>query len=168
MKGVLSKTVSDMTEAKSTRLPAVNDAIRPLVADYLKGASDAFILPKFGHLQSADIQVKSGPHDLVTVADKEAEFWLVPRLRDLQAGHCIGEETVAETPKLRQYAGDGYAWTIDPIDGTKAFISGVPTWSNLVGLIYKDIPKIGLANFPDLKRFFINNEKYSFIVNGRK
>ena len=102
--------MSDMTEAESTRLPAVNDAIRPLVADYLKAASDAFIVPKFGNLQSTDIRVKSGPYDLVTVADKDAECWLAPRLQDLQAGHCIGEETVAETPKLRQYADDGYAW----------------------------------------------------------
>ena len=140
MKGVSSKTVSDMTEAVSTTLPAVNDAIRPVVANYLKAASDAFILPKFGNLQSADIRAKSGPHDLVTVADKDAECWLAPRLQDLQAGHCIGEEAVAETPKLRQYAGDGYAWSIDPIDGTNNFVNGVADFCSMVALMWNGVP----------------------------
>ena len=110
-----------MTAAASVRLPTINDALRPLVADYLKAASDEFITPKFGNLQSVDIGTKTGPYDLVTVADKDTESWLAPRLLDLQAGHCIGEEAVAETPELRQHAGDGYVWSIDPIDGTNNF-----------------------------------------------
>ena len=98
MTRVALKTASDITEATSVKLPPINDALRPLVADYLKAASDNFITPKFGNLQSADIGIKTGPYDLVTVADKEAESWLAPRLQDLQPGHCIGEEAVAETP----------------------------------------------------------------------
>ena len=90
--------MSDVAGGEPIGLPAVDDALRPLVADYLQAAAETFILPKFGNLQSADIGVKTGPHDLVTVADKNAESWLAPRLQDLQAGHCIGEEAVAETP----------------------------------------------------------------------
>ncbi len=140
MKRILPKTVSDMTGAESIRLPVVNDALRPLVADYLKAASDMFILPKFGNLQSADIGIKTGPYDLVTVADKDAESWLAPRLQDLQAGHCIGEEAVAETPELRQFAGDGYAWSIDPIDGTNNFVNGVADFCSMVALMWNGVP----------------------------
>jgi len=96
-----------MTNGKSMQLPAVNDALRPVVADYLKAASEMFVLPKFGNLQATEIDTKTGPQDLVTVADKAAENWLAPRLLELQPGHCIGEEAVAETPALRQHAGDG-------------------------------------------------------------
>ena len=132
--------MSDLAGGEPIGLPAVDDALRPLVADYLQAAAETLILPKFGNLQSADIGVKTGPHDLVTVADKNAEFWLVPRLQDLQAGHCIGEEAVAETPVLRQYAGDGYAWAIDPIDGTNNFVNGVPDFCSMVALMWNGVP----------------------------
>ena len=52
-----------------------------------------------------------------------------------------------------------YKWTIDPIDGTKAFVIGVPTWSNLIGLTFKDKSIIGLANFPGLNRYYLNDKK---------
>ena len=132
--------MSDVAGGELIGLPAVDDALRPLVADYLQAAAEMFILPKFGNLHSADIGVKTGPHDLVTVADKNAESWLAPRLQDLQAGHCIGEEAVAETPVLRQYAGDRYAWAIDPIDGTNNFVNGVPDFCSMVALMWNGVP----------------------------
>ena len=140
MRRIFPKTVSDVTGAGSIKLPAVNDALRPIVAEYIKAASDAFILPKFGNLQSADIDFKTGPYDLVTVADRDAEAWLAPRLQDLQAGHCIGEEAVAEKPELRQNAGDGYAWSIDPIDGTNNFVNSVTDFCSMVALMWNGIP----------------------------
>ena len=132
--------MSDVAGGESIGLPAVDHALRPLVADYLQAAAETFILPKFGNLQSADIGIKTGPHDLVTVADKNAESWLAPRLQGLQAGHCIGEEAVAETPVLRQYAGDGYAWAIDPIDGTNNFVNGVTDFCSMVALMWNGVP----------------------------
>ena len=132
--------MSDVTGADSIKRPAVNDALRPIVAEHIKAASNAFILPKFGNLKSADIGVKTGPYDLVTVADRDAEAWLTPKLLDLQAGHCIGEEAVAETPELRQHAGDGYAWSIDPIDGTNNFVNGVKDFCSMVALMWNGVP----------------------------
>ena len=130
------KTANDMTGTTSVRLPPVNDALRPLVADYLKVASDNFITPKFGNLQSADIGIKTGPYDLVTVADKEAESWLAPRLQDLQPWTQYGEEAVAETPEIQEHAGDGYVWSIDPIDGTNNFVNGVADFCSMVALMW--------------------------------
>jgi len=122
------------------QLPAVNHALRPAVADYLKTVSNRIILPKFGNLQHTEIKNKTGPYDLVTVADKDSEAWLTPRLLELQSGHCIGEEAVAETPQLRGAAGDGYAWSIDPIDGTNNFVKGVADFCSMVALMWNGVP----------------------------
>ena len=61
-----------------------------------------------------------------------------------------------------------FFWCLDPIDGTRAFVIGAPTWSNLVSLSYKGFSKIGLANFPDLDKFYINDDKMSYVVKRNK
>ena len=59
---------------------------------------------------------------------------------------------------------------IDPIDGTRSFVIGNPTWSNLISLNYKGDPVLGLANFPILKKFYFNTSLNSAFVseNGKK
>ena len=52
-----------------------------------------------------------------------------------------------------------YKWSIDPIDGTRAFVIGAPTWSNLISLSYKERSFLGLANFPELNKYYINDKK---------
>ena len=69
---------------------------------------------------------------------------------------------------LEKYSDNGYKWYIDPIDGTKAFIVGAPTWSNLIGLTHKNEPILGLANFPVLNKFYINDRKKSYLINNKK
>jgi myo-inositol-1(or 4)-monophosphatase len=63
-----------------------------------------------------------------------------------------------------------YTWVIDPIDGTRSFVIGNPTWSNLISLNYKGNPILGLANFPVLKKYYINHsDKVAYVVeNGRR
>ena len=61
-----------------------------------------------------------------------------------------------------------FMWSIDPIDGTRAFVIGAPTWSNLVSLSYQDKSKIGLANFPELMKFYLNDKKYSYVFRNGK
>ena len=63
---------------------------------------------------------------------------------------------------------NNFCWSIDPIDGTKAFVSGIPTWSNLVGLLNYNESIIGLANFPELKRFYISIDNNSYIYDNFK
>ena len=48
------------------------------------------------------------------------------------------------------------------------FILGAPTWSNLIGLNFLNKPKLGLANFPELKKFYISDGKKSFVYSNRK
>ena len=57
---------------------------------------------------------------------------------------------------------------IDPIDGTKAFIADLPTWSNLIGYLEGNKAKIGMANFPQLKKYYISDGKNSYVIESRK
>ncbi len=61
-----------------------------------------------------------------------------------------------------------YMWSIDPIDGTRAFVIGAPTWSNLISLSKNKRSLIGLANFPELNKFYINDKKKSYLFNNNK
>ena len=59
---------------------------------------------------------------------------------------------------------------LDPIDGTRSYVIGNPTWSNLISLNYKGNPVVGLANFPVLKKYYYNaSDKVSYVVeNGKR
>ena len=59
-------------------------------------------------------------------------------------------------------------WSIDPIDGTRAFVIGAPTWSNLISLSYHDKSILGLANFPELNKYYINNKTNSYVFKNNK
>ncbi len=69
---------------------------------------------------------------------------------------------------FEKYSNNDYKWFIDPIDGTRAFMVGAPTWSNLVGLTHKNQSALGLANFPALNKFYINDQKKSYLINNKK
>ena len=63
-----------------------------------------------------------------------------------------------------------FTWVIDPIDGTRSYVIGNPTWSNLISLNFKGNPVVGLANFPILKKYYLNlNDKNSYVYeNGKR
>ena len=63
---------------------------------------------------------------------------------------------------------NNYKWSVDPIDGTKSFVIGVPTWSNLIGLLFKENSILGLANFTELNRYYFNDEKKSYVHKNKK
>jgi len=69
---------------------------------------------------------------------------------------------------LEKYSDNDYKWFIDPIDGTRAFMVGAPTWSNLIGLTHKNQSSLGLANFPALNKFYINDQKKSYLITNKK
>jgi histidinol-phosphatase len=84
-------------------------------------------------------------HSPVTVADREAEQLLRKTLLGAfpQDGF-LGEES-GDTP-----GSSGFRWIIDPIDGTRSFVRGIPIWATLVGLEYKDEQIAGVAEVPGL------------------
>tara|TARA_B100001123_G_C15313648_1_gene1025320 strand:- start:1927 stop:2703 length:777 start_codon:yes stop_codon:yes gene_type:complete len=61
-----------------------------------------------------------------------------------------------------------YTWYIDPIDGTKSMIMGLPTWSNLVGLYKNNKCILSWANFPLLNKYYIAYGKKSYLFEKKK
>ena len=104
-------------------------------------------------------------YDPVTSADKAFEKFIRKEIKKNFPNHqLIGEEFGHKKSK------SDFSWVIDPIDGTRSFVIGNPTWSNLISLNYKGVPVLGLANFPILKKYYFNSSnKSSYIFEyGRK
>jgi len=98
-----------------------------------------------------DVEDKSGgsAFDPVTRADKEIESSIRADLQRLFPDHGIlGEEQAARD------SDSPYRWFIDPIDGTRAFISGVPAWGILLGLTIDEICRVGVMHQPYLGETF--------------
>jgi histidinol-phosphatase len=110
----------------------------------LADAADAITLRRFG---AADLIVESKP-DLTPVsdADRAVEETIRARLSDERRGDAIsGEEFGSEGSGARR-------WVIDPIDGTKNFVRGVPVWATLVALLDGDEAVVGVVSAPALGR----------------
>ena len=103
-------------------------------------------------------------YDPVTLADREFEKFIRTRIKKRFPKHqIIGEEFGLKKTK------SDYTWVIDPIDGTRSFIIGNPTWSNLISLNYKGRPVIGLANFPKLNKYYLNqSDKVAHVYDKGK
>lgn len=94
------------------------------------------VMRRFGALAAEDIEEKTGPHDLVTVADKEAEARLIEGLTAILPGsHVVGEEGVESDPTLLGRITDGQCWVVDPIDGTGNFAAGHEPFAVMVALL---------------------------------
>ncbi len=110
-------------------------------------------------------KLKGKGYDPVTSADKAFEKFIRIEIKKKFPEHqVIGEEYGHKKSK------SNYSWVIDPIDGTRSFVIGNPTWSNLISLNYRGNPVVGLANFPILKKFYFNTSSNSAYVseNGKK
>ncbi|SMH59357.1 inositol monophosphatase family protein [Azospirillum agricola] len=109
------------------------------VSDLIRSVAKAEILPWFRNLAADGIRQKTGPMDLVTLADEAAERALTPALADLLPGsRVIGEEAASENPRvLDRLQGDDPVWIIDPVDGTLNFAEGRPLFAVIVALAQK-------------------------------
>ncbi len=110
-------------------------------------------------------KLKGRGYDPVTSSDKAFERFIRSKITKKFPEHqIIGEEFGKKISKSE------YSWVIDPIDGTRSYVIGNPSWSNLISLNYKGIPIIGLANFPLLKKYYINfNHKIAYkFENGKR
>jgi len=113
-------------------------------ADTLADAARNAILPFFRAPHVVDNK-SDKIFDPVTEADRACE----QRMRQLiEAGfpdHAIYGEEFGE-----KAGSSGYQWILDPIDGTRAFVAGLPTWGVLIGLYYEGAPLIGVMDQPYL------------------
>ena len=119
-------------------------------ANRLADAADAVTLPHFR--SSHQVQNKSGEgrFDPVTIADKDAERAIRDLILKHYPGHGVLGEEHDDVPSQ-----NGFEWVIDPIDGTRAFIQGLPTWGTLIGLMFEGVPILGVMSQP------FTGERYS-------
>ena len=116
--------------------------------DQLAAASGDIILPFFRTALAVENK-KAGGFDPVTVADRAAEDAMRSLIRKNFPEHGIlGEEYGSEHTDAE------YVWVLDPIDGTKAFISGMLGWGTLIGLMRFGEPVYGMMHQPFTRERF--------------
>ena len=112
-------------------------------ADTLADAARSAILPYFRAAPSIINKLDDGRFDPVTEADQAAERAMLALIERAFPDHGVLGEEYGERESR-----SGYKWILDPIDGTRAFISGLPTWGVLIGLYYEGQPLIGVMDQP--------------------
>lgn len=101
----------------------------------------------------------------VTIADQAAEQAMRSLVSKRFPSHAIfGEEWGLESP-----TGDfDFVWVLDPIDGTKSFITGKPVFGTLISLVHKGVPIIGLIDQPVLRERWVGVKGKKSILNGQE
>ncbi len=123
-------------------MPTYDDDLR--LAHVIADSVDGLTTDRF---RAADLAVESKP-DLtpVTDADLAAEQLVRSQLKRTRPRDAVAGEEMADT-------GHGpRRWVIDPIDGTKNFVRGVPVWATLIALVDEDVPVLGVVSAPVLGR----------------
>jgi len=122
--------------------------------DRLAQVSGEVILPFFRTAIGAEDKSRGGVFDPVTEADRGAEAAMRRLIAQTFPAHgVIGEEYGQDRPDAE------YVWVIDPIDGTKSFISGLPTWGTLIGLMHRGKPVYGMMAQPFTRERYFGDGK---------
>ncbi len=135
-------------------------ALAELVDEVLAAGEDARQLYRSG---VANRMRKKPDRSPVTEADEAVERRLSSYLRKrYPEAAFLGEETGSAGPSEA-----GLRWVVDPIDGTRAFIRGIPTWSILLGLEAEGRPVLGVAYMPAADDLFVGIDGEGAWGNGR-
>jgi len=128
----------------------LSDRLPPRIVAAVRDAARARILPRFRALAPGDVHAKSGPADLVTRADTEAEAEITAAIRDFwPEAEVLGEEAVAADHALRARMGEAeWAVVIDPVDGTWNFAKGLPLFGSMVAVLHHGVPVWGMLYDP--------------------
>jgi fructose-1,6-bisphosphatase/inositol monophosphatase family enzyme len=117
-------------------------ARRSFLLEAVREASRKAILPRFRNLAEGDIGQKSGPADLVTLADTEAEALITEMVAPAwPEAVVLGEEGVAADPAARQRMAEAeWAVIVDPVDGTWNIAKGLATFGVILAVCHKGQP----------------------------
>src|SRR5437762_14354160 len=117
--------------------------------DELATVSGETIRPFFRTALGVDNKGAAGHFDPVTAADRAAEDAMRTLIRKNFPAHgIVGEEFGSERTDAE------YVWVLDPIDGTKSFITGMPAWGTLIALLRSGEPVFGMMNQPFIRERF--------------
>lgn len=115
-----------------------------------------------GHFQTAVSVQQKADNSPLTIADQQAEQKLRQLIKAAYPDHGIKGEEFADSE-----ANSAYTWIIDPIDGTKSFVCGVPIYANLLALMDSEKALIGIMNFPALNETIYAVRGGGCFWNGR-
>ena len=120
--------------------------------DELATVSGEAILPFFRTSLGVEDKGSAAGFDPVTAADRSAETAMRTLIkRSFPAHGIVGEEYGNEQTQAE------YVWVIDPIDGTKSFITGMPAWGSLIALTRNGVPVFGMMHQPFIRERFIGD-----------
>ena len=127
----------------------------------LNRASAQAILPLFRADHGLENKAGPGAFDPVTLADKGAEAAIRRVIAERFPEHgVIGEEYGEDRPDAE------FVWVLDPIDGTRAFIAGLPVWTTLIGLRHQGRPLLGSIGQPYIGEVFIGDPRGSRLISA--
>jgi histidinol-phosphatase len=118
-----------------------------------------------GYFRTGEMRTEFKPDDTpVTAADREAERLIRARIAAKYPGHTV----VGEEYGVEEGTDASHRWIVDPIDGTKAFVRGVPLYGVLIGLEIEGTCEIGAAYFPALDEMVYAATGEGCYCNGRR
>ncbi len=131
--------------------PAALQELEDFALD-LARAAGAAILPLFRTENGLEDKGPAGAFDPVTAADRGAEAAIRQAVAGRFPDHgVIGEEYGEDRPDAE------FVWVLDPIDGTRAFIAGLPVWTTLIALRHRGRPIVGVIAQPYLDEIFVGS-----------
>lgn len=135
-------------------------AQRVQVLNLVRRAARAEILPRFRALSAHQIDEKTGPQDLVTDADREAEKMIARGLIKMFPNALIvGEEDASENPDIIATIAEAeMAFTIDPVDGTWNYANGLTQFGVILSVTRFGVPVFGLLYDPVMDDAIVADE----------
>jgi histidinol phosphatase-like enzyme (inositol monophosphatase family) len=126
----------------------------------LNSAAARVILPLFRGAHGLENKLGLGGFDPVTEADKGAERAIRQLISERHPEHgVIGEEYGEDRPDAE------FVWVLDPVDGTRAFIAGLPLWCTLIGLRFQGKPVLGSIGQSFLGELYIGHAGASRLMS---
>lgn len=130
-----------MVDSMATPAASLKERFR--AARDIGEVAGALALDFFRRRKELTIEIKGGLQDVVSVADRSVEDLIRARIRAAFPDDSIlGEEHGLET------GGSGFTWVVDPIDGTSAFVHGLPDWCVSIALLQGDALVMGVIRVP--------------------
>jgi histidinol phosphatase-like enzyme (inositol monophosphatase family) len=112
------------------------------------------ILPFFRTAMATQNKAGAGSFDPVTEGDRTAEMVMRRMIKETFPAHgIVGEEFGSERADAE------FVWVLDPIDGTRAFVSGLPVWGTLIGLTRGGVPAYGMMHQPFTRERYFGDGK---------
>lgn len=156
-----------MSDSLPMTIPApLTAAQRTQIINLVRRAARAEILPRFRTLSTGDIDQKSGPMDVVTAADKEAEKMIARGLLAMFPNALIVGEESATEEKIAKLAEADMGFAIDPVDGTWNFANGLTTFGVILAMTRFGVPVFGLIYDPVTDEMLIADETGPAMVSA--